>query len=532
METATRTIARSRDRMSYAKAFDLNGKTPPQAVDLEKSVLGALMLDQNALSNTIESLHEGCFYRPENQAIFRAIRKLFDLNKPVDLLMVVNQLRQDGELEAAGGAYYVSELTNNVVSAAHIEYHTRILNEKFIQREIIRISTESLTSAYEETTDVVDLLDRTEQKLMDINDKNFRRDILPIGDLVKVANDQIVSAQEAALNPNGEGRTGIYCGLTALDRETAGFQPGTLIILAGRPAMGKTALALSMARNMAVNFNKPIAFFSLEMSGEELAMRLISGEAGIPGEDLKKGRALEGWEQVALSQKSQVLANAPMFIDSTSQLSIFDLRAKCRRLKQNHDIQMVFIDYLQLMTAGSELGRGGNREQEISIISRQLKALSKELSIPVLALSQLSRAVETRGGDKKPQLSDLRESGAIEQDADIVLFVYRPEYYGLDEDDQGSTAGKADIIIAKHRSGSTGEVRVRFVKKYVRFENDDVVPTGQYATALPNNNNFDSAGNGGAMTITVSSAMNNDVSGNGSNDMPAFGVVEDNESPF
>lgn len=528
METTTRKPAISKDRMSYAKVSELNGKTPPQAVELEKSVLGALMLDQNALSNTIESLHEGCFYRPEHQAIFRAIRKLFDQNKSVDLLMVINQLRQDGELQAAGGTYYVSELTNNVVSAAHIDFHTQVLIEKYIQREIIRVSTESLTSAYDETTDVVDLLDRTEQKLMDINDKNFKRDILPIGDLVKTANDLIISAQEAAKNPGGEGTIGVYCGLTALDRATAGFQPGTLIILAGRPAMGKTALAMSMARNMAVDMHKPVAFFSLEMSGEELAMRLISGEAEIPGEDLKKGRELRPDEQIALSQKSQVLANAPIYIDSTSQLSIFELRAKCRRLKQNHDIQMVFIDYLQLMTAGSDMNRNGNREQEISTISRQLKALSKELSIPVLALSQLSRAVETRGGDKRPQLSDLRESGAIEQDADIVMFVYRPEYYGQTEYENGETTkGKADIIIAKHRSGSPDTVRVRFNNKIVKFMNDDnFEEPRQFATSLP-------AGGFG------SGSFDNAMPNNNSFDPPAlppegpqFDISRDDETPF
>ncbi len=514
--------------MSYAKVSELNGKTPPQAVELEKSVLGALMLDQNALSNTIESLHEGCFYRPEHQTIFRAIRKLFDQNKAVDLLMVVNQLRQDGELQAAGGTYYVSDLTNNVVSAAHIDYHTQVLIEKYIQREIIRVSTESLTSAYDETTDVVDLLDRTEQKLMDINDKNFKRDILPIGDLVKSANDLIVSAQEANKNPGGEGTMGVYSGLTNLDRHTAGFQPGTLIILAGRPAMGKTALALSMARNMAVDLRKPIAFFSLEMSGEELAMRLISGEAEIPGEDLKKGRELLPHEQIALSQKSQILANAPIYIDSTSQLSIFELRAKCRRLKQNHDIQMVFIDYLQLMTAGGDLSRNGNREQEISTISRQLKALSKELGIPVLALSQLSRAVETRGGSKQPQLSDLRESGAIEQDADIVMFVYRPEYYNIPEYEDGTpTAGKADIIIAKHRSGSPGTVRVRFNSKFVRFLNDDNFDEPrQFATTISNTDYSSAAGNGGIMP------NNNSFDSMSNPDSPDFGVPVDNDPPF
>ncbi|MBQ0016910.1 MAG: replicative DNA helicase [Bacteroidales bacterium] len=515
-------MPRSKERMSYAKAFDLNGKLPPQALEMERSVLGALMIDQNALSNVIESLHSDCFYDPRHQTIFRAVNKLFELNKPIDIPMVVNQLRQDGALEAAGGAYYVSELTNTVVSAAHIEYHTRILIEKFIQREIIRVSTDTLTKAFEETTDVVDLLDSTEQRLMDINDKNFRSDIQPISQLVRLANEQIKAAQES------EGNTvGLPTGFVALDQITAGFHPGTLIILAGRPAMGKTALALSMARNMAIQFNRPVAFFSLEMPGEELAMRLISSEAGIPGDQLKKGN-IGKYEQAALNEKSQILANAPIYIDATSQLSIYELRAKCRRMKQQYKIEMVFIDYLQLMTAGGESSRGGTREQEISTISRQLKALSKELGIPVLALSQLSRAVETRGGSKEPQLSDLRESGAIEQDADIVMFVYRPEYYGLDEDDKGSTLGKADIILAKHRSGSTGKVRTKFIGKFARFENDDSGSVDSGFGTMPMGSGFDDRSQ---TAITIPSRMNSDVSsdlGSGG----AFPPVPDDDVPF
>ena len=524
MATSTINTPRTRERMTYSKAFDLNGKTPPQALDVEKSVLGALMLDQDALSNTIEILHEGCFYSPEHQAIFRAIRKLFDISKPVDLVTVVNQLRFDGELQAAGGAYYVSELTNNVVSAAHIEYHVRILNEKFIQREIIRVSTESLTSAYDETTDVVDLLDKTEQRLMDINDKNFRRDMLPLSNYVKLANDQIANAREAALNPEKGGGTGVLCGLDSLDAETAGFQPGTLIILAGRPAMGKTALALSMARNIAVDFKKPVAFFSLEMPGEELAMRLISGEAEIESEILKKGKEIPGHKKQELSTKSQILANAPMYIDATSQLTIFELRAKCRRLKQSHDIQMVFIDYLQLMSGGGDNSRNGNREQEIATISRQLKALAKELNIPILALSQLSRAVETRGGEKVPQLSDLRESGSIEQDADIVLFVYRPEYYNINEFPDGtSTAGMADIVIAKHRSGSTGSARVRFKSKFVKFTNvESNLNNVEYAYSIQSNTSFDD-------NTSIPSLPPPQMS---DNNTPNFDIHEDEDAPF
>lgn len=505
--------------MTYDQAFAINGgNKPPQALELEEAVLGALMLEPNALNTAIDILHEEYFYKPEHQIIFRAIHRLFEENQPVDMLTVANQLRQSGELESAGGAYHLSELTSHIASAAHIEYYSRVLSEKYISRELIRISTETISSAYDETTDVVDLLDKTENRLMDINDKNFRTDFNPIGTLAQAAIQQI----DEAMN-NEDGLAGLPTGFTELDRMTAGFHPGTLIILAARPAMGKTAFSLTMARNMAVEFNAPVAFFSLEMTGVELAMRLISGEAEIPADKLKKGE-LEPFEKVQLETRTQVLNEAKIFIDDTPQLTIYELRAKCRRLKQHHDIKMVFIDYLQLMTAGGD-NRNGNREQEISTISRQLKALSKELEIPVLAMSQLSRAVETRGGTKKPMLSDLRESGAIEQDADIVMFIYRPEYYGILEDDKGSTPGMADIILAKHRSGSVGEVRLKFVGKYTRFENPEFTTNAQLANSMmPQNGSFDSSG---APTIIVDSKINREVEGG-----VAGSFTPSNDTPF
>lgn len=495
------TDTRRTNRMTYDQAFALNSNTPPQAIAIEESVLGALMLDQAALINAIETLHVEYFYKMEHQVIFRAIRKLFEQSQPVDMLTVVERLRLDGELEAAGGAYAVSKLTSNVVSAAHIEYHIRVLSEKYIQREMIRISTETIKEAYDETTDVVNLLDKTETKFMDINDKNFRSDYKPLGDFVGMAMDQIKEAEQKE-----DGLSGLESGFVGLDRITAGFQPGTLIILAARPAMGKTACALSMARNMAVDFKKPVAFFSLEMSGQELAMRLISSESRLEGDKLKKGR-LAAYEQEQLKSGAQRLheASSRILIDDTPALTIFELRAKARRLKQRYDIQMIFIDYLQLMQSGNAENRNGNREQEISMISRQLKALSKELNIPVLAMSQLSRQVENRVGNK-PQLSDLRESGAIEQDADIVMFIYRPEYYNITEDANGSTIGMADLIIAKHRSGGTGEVRLRFVKEFARFENppQEGGMGGAMAGMAPN------AGFDGGGSMIVDSKMNED----------------------
>lgn len=486
--------------MTYEQAFSLNGNVPPQAVDLEAAVLGALMLDELALNSVIEMLHADIFYKPEHQTIFQAIRRLVEHSEPVDMLSVVEQLRHDGTLEAAGGAYKVAELTSNITSGAHVEYYVKVLSQKYVQRQLILTSTETIKEAYDETVDVMDLLDRTEQKLMDVNDKNFRSDYKEIGALVHSALDTIQEAQK-----NESSTSGVPTGFIELDRMTAGMHPGTLVIVAARPAMGKTAFSLSMACNMAMS-GTPVAFFSMEMTGEELAMRLISSVTEIPGEKLKKGQKLEPWEEKILMERSQILNDAPIYIDDTPGLSIFELRAKCRRLKQKYDIGMVYIDYLQLMNAGGE-SRGGNREQEISTISRQLKALSKELRIPVLAMSQLSRAVETRGGTKRPMLSDLRESGAIEQDADIVMFIYRPEYYGIASDEKGDTHGMADIIVAKHRSGEVGDVRLKFENQYVRFANPDIIPAGAFASNIPANEQFDSL-TPGARTITVDSSMN------------------------
>lgn len=502
METTINNNTRRKERITYDQAFLINGKTPPQSVDIEEAVLGALLLDQNALNNTIQMLRPEYFYRHEHQIIFKTIFKLFEQSKPVDLLTVTQQLMRDGNLQAIGGSNYISQLSNHVVSAAHIEFHARVLSEKYIQREIIRISTETLTEAYDDTTDVLSLLDKTETRLMDIDEKNFHSEYRSMPDVMKTAFETINAAQESDSTVSG-----VPSGFNELDRTTAGFQPGTLIILAARPAMGKTAFALSIARNIAVDMKMPVAFFSLEMTAVELVMRLISSESGISGDRLKKGEKLPEWEKSQLYTRSQVLNDAPIYIDDTPQLTIFELRAKCRRLKQQHDIKMVFIDYLQLMQGGGEMNRNGNREQEISMISRQLKALSKELGIPVLALSQLSRAVETRGGTKKPQLSDLRESGAIEQDADIVMFIYRPEYYQIMEDERGSTIGMADIIIAKHRSGETGEVRLKFISKFARFENRDYESPVSLSSGLLPNQNFDAPAQD---TIVIDSKMNHE----------------------
>ena len=444
------------------------GKIPPQATDLEEVVLGAMMIDKKGVDEVIDILHPEVFYKDAHRYIYEAIFKLFENSEPVDLLTVSSQLKKDGRLESAGGDFYLIKLTQKVASSAHIEFHARIILQKFIQRSLIKISNEIIEEAYEDATDVFDLLDTAESKLYDVTQGNLKRSAETAQNLVIQAKKRI---EEIA---GKEGLSGIPSGFDKLDKLTSGWQPSDLVIVAARPGMGKTALTLSMARNIAVNSNIGVAFFSLEMSSVQLITRLISSETGLSSEKLRTGR-LEKHEWEQLNVKVKALETAPLFIDDTPSLSIFDLRAKARRLASQHDIKMIIIDYLQLMTAGGSQ-KGGNREQEISTISRNLKALAKELNVPVIALSQLSRAVETRGGSKRPILSDLRESGAIEQDADIVSFIYRPEYYKIDEwddEERSPTAGQAEFIVAKHRNGGLENIRLKFLGHLGKFDNLD-----------------------------------------------------------
>ena len=446
------------------------GKVPPQAAALEEAVLGALMLDKDALPAVLDLLRSESFYSDAHQAIYKAVLELFRNSKPIDLLTVTEELKRMGSLELIGGAYYLVELTNRVASAANIEYHARIIAQKHIQREMIKVSTNIIREAYEDTTDVFDLMDKAEQSLFAITETNLSRTFEGMNSLASKLLKQIES-----LSNKKDGLTGVPTGFTELDRLTSGWQPSDLVIIAARPSMGKTAFTLSLARNAAMDFGKGVAMFSLEMSSLQLVQRLVAMEAEIPSSKLRNGQ-LEPHEWQQLHTAIEKMSKAPIYIDDTPGINIFELRAKCRRLKAQHDIQIIIIDYLQLMTGGGEnnKGGGGNREQEISAISRALKGLAKELNVPVIALSQLSRAVETRGGSKKPQLSDLRESGAIEQDADIVGFIYRPEYYQILEDEQGnSTKGMADILINKHRNGALGEVRLRFVGEFSKFTDPD-----------------------------------------------------------
>jgi len=494
-----------REAMSSSMGVEM-GKLPPQATDLEEAVLGALMLETQALNAVIDILKPDSFYKEAHSKIFTAIVKLFQEGQPVDILTVTHALRKAGDLEIVGGPLYISQLTNRVASAANVETHARIIAQKFIQRELIRISSEVIRDAYDETSDVFDLLDKAENNLFQVAEGNIRKNYDKMSSLIKSAMDHIEQARQ-----NTSGVSGVPTGFTALDRVTGGWQRSDMIIVAARPGMGKTAFVLSMARNMAVEFQVPVALFSLEMSSLQLVQRLIASETEIDSEKLRKG-TLEDHEFHQLHQRISRIAEAPIFIDDTPALSIFELRAKCRRLKAQHGIQMIIIDYLQLMTAGGD-SKIGNREQEISTISRSIKQIAKELDVPVIALSQLSRQVETRNGDKRPQLSDLRESGAIEQDADIVSFIYRPEYYGFETDAAGnSTAGRAEIIIAKHRNGALEDVPLRFIGRLAKFTNLDghhFEESGAGTTAVRANTAFAGGGSGGgATTITVSSKLN------------------------
>jgi replicative DNA helicase len=443
------------------------GKLPPQVLDLEEAVLGAMMIDKKGVDDVIDILQPDAFYKDAHKYIFEAIVQLFTDTQPIDLLTVSAQLKKNAKLDLAGGDFYLIQLTQKISSSAHIEFHSRIILQKYIQRSLIRISSEIIEESYDETTDVFDLLDKAESKLYEVTQGNIKRSSETAQSLVLQAKKRI---EEIA---GQEGLSGIATGFDKLDKITSGWQPSDLIIIAARPGMGKTAFVLSMARNIAIDFGKPVALFSLEMASVQLITRLISSETGLSSEKLRTGK-LEKHEWEQLSTKVKNLEKAPLFIDDSPSLSIFDLRAKARRLVSQHGIKIIIVDYLQLMTAGGNGKGGGNREQEISTISRNLKALAKELSVPVIALSQLSRAVETRGSSKRPLLSDLRESGAIEQDADIVSFIYRPEYYKIDEwddDEQSPTAGQAEFIIAKHRNGSLENVRLKFIGNLGKFDN-------------------------------------------------------------
>ena len=449
-------------------------RVPPQAMDVEASVLGAMMLDAEAAGTAIEYLKPDCFYKGAHAQVFEAIVSLFEKGEPADLTTVAEELSRRDQLDRIGGRTFLATLAELVATSAHIEYHSKILVEKSALRRLIHAGTEIVTSCYDGTEDVADLLDTAETKIFQISESRMRTDFVGLNDILPQTFERLEE-----FHNTGSLISGISTGFADLDKLTAGLHPGDLLVIAGRPSMGKTAFALNMAEYMAVEDKRRIAFFSLEMSKEQLAERMLCGRARVNSNAIRTGR-LPDQEWQGLGIAAGTLAEAQIYIDDSATLTVLEMRAKARRLRSQHNIDLIIVDYMQMMHSG---GRVESRQQEISHISRSLKALAKELSVPVVALSQLSRQVEVRGGEKKPQLADLRESGAIEQDADVVMFVYRPaQAMGVDRDRDGNDISNlAEIIIAKQRNGPTGSIKLAFVREFARFENLAYVSQEDYA---------------------------------------------------
>lgn len=484
------------------------GHMPPQSIDMEKVVLGALMIDTDAFSVVSELLRPETFYEPRHQKIYHAIQTLNLNEQPVDMMTVCEELKREGTYEEVGAPTYIVDLTQLVASSANIEFHSRILAQKHVARQLISYASNVETKAFDEAQDIDELMQEAEGSLFEISQKNMRQDYVQIAPVVLQARELI----QKAYNNTG-GITGVPTGYTEFDKITSGWQASDLIIIAGRPAMGKTSFALSLAKNIAVDNHDPVAFFSLEMNNVQLVNRLISNVCSISGSKILTGQ-LDNNDWNNLDQNIDKLKEAPLYVDDTPGLSVFELRTKARRLVREKGVKVIMIDYLQLMNANGM--KFNSRQEEVSTISRSLKGLAKELDIPVIALSQLSRAVEQRPGEdgKRPQLSDLRESGAIEQDADMVLFVHRPEYYKIYEDAQGNDLrGMAQICIAKHRKGATKDVTLRFQGEFTRFANPEDTQDATYDS--------------GGSTMHRSSGLNsldNDPLGGGvmRNDDPGF----------
>ena len=458
-----------RQKPQLPSLYDTGGRMMPRDKEVEEAVLGALMLEKDAYTTVCDILKPESFYEPAHQRIYEAIQSLGAAQKPIDMLTVVEQLRLNNTLDEVGGPVVISELTSRVASGAHVEFHARIVAQKYLARELITFASSIEGKAFDESNDVDDLLQEAEGKLFEISQRNVKKDVTQIDPVIGQAIEQIQSAANRT-----SGLSGLESGYHKLDQLTSGWQNSDLIIIAARPAMGKTAFVLSMAKNMAVNFNIPVAIFSLEMSNLQLVNRLISNVCELESQKIKSGQLTPiEWDQ--LMSRVKHLYSAPMYIDDTPSLSIFELRTKARRLVREHQVKFIIIDYLQLMNASGM--KFGSREQEVSMISRSLKQLAKELNIPIVALSQLNRSVQSRPGNegKRPQLSDLRESGAIEQDADIVCFIHRPEYYTRSDQDAAGNdiRGLAEFIVAKHRSGSVDDIKLRFKARFARFENWD-----------------------------------------------------------
>lgn len=456
-------MASTQKAVKKSKSDSIFDRVPPQSLDAEMAVLGSMMIDNDCIGRVIEILEPSCFYRTAHNKIYTAAIELYERNEPVDLITLSEALKKKDILDEIGGSYYLTELAEKVPSSANVQHHARIVLEKYLMRKLIEEAASIARECYEAEEDVYDIIDRSEQRIFGLTDKRLRKSFRQLSPIMHEAFDTIEGFHERK-----GAVTGIPTGFPKLDELTSGFQDGELIIVAGRPSMGKTAFSLNLARNIAVDAKIPVGFFSLEMSERQLALRLLCAEARVDGHGVRTGHLPEDeWQK--LSMCVGVLTEAPIFIDDTPGISVLELRAKARRLKKEENIGIIFLDYLQLMQGPKN---AESRQQEISMISRSLKGLAKELDIPVVALSQLSRAVEIRGGERRPMLSDLRESGAIEQDADVVLFVYRPELYMKEEEvKMKQMEGKAEIIIGKQRNGPLGRIHLNFIKRWARFEN-------------------------------------------------------------
>ena len=510
----------NRPRRTAKKAVNIDNTyahLQPQALEVERAVLGALMVDKDAYAVVCEILYPESFYEPRNQMVYAAIRELSMAEKPVDTLTVTDQLAKSGHLEEVGGPVYIAELSTRVASSANVEYHARIIAQKFLARQLISFAGVIETKAFDDTIDIDELMQEAEGSLFELSQKNMKKDYTQIDPVIKSAVDVIQKAAQ-----NKDGLTGIPTGYNKLDDITSGWQSSDLVIIAGRPAMGKTSFALSMAKNIAADYKVPMAFFSLEMSNVQLVNRLISNACEIEGSKILNGQLLpDEWER--LDKRVNNLIGAPLYVDDTPGLSVFELRTKARRLVREHGVKIIMIDYLQLMNANGM--RFSSRQEEVSTISRSLKGLAKELDIPILALSQLNRGVESREGleGKRPQLSDLRESGAIEQDADMVLFVHRPEYYHILQDENGrDLRGMAQIIIAKHRKGATGDVLLTFRGEFTRFENPEDRRLNNKQTRSMGGEIVGSKINGGSVAPVVHDDTFPQYSDDGSQELPPF----------